>query len=216
MLKEPTAGRGSSIAALGCIQTIQSGMALRSIKKKLLFQCFIQERLSSKQTREGTRHLAKENQSPYLHKVWKTLNNATVGSICKDRKRTSKKKEYEHQKNQTFDDKYQWHRPEAQTSPILRKEADGEDDDLSKDMSGPESPPELRRSEYVKGHIRFKVISSVLAQRYQRTVRQRSRSRSSGKDPELPSVSCLLPLPTVFLIAELAGVWACSADLLIL
>nr|GEY46719.1 hypothetical protein [Tanacetum cinerariifolium] len=33
--------------------------------------------------------------------------------------------------------------------------------DLSKDMSGPESPPELQRSWCVKGHIRFGVISSI-------------------------------------------------------
>ncbi|GKB17588.1 reverse transcriptase domain-containing protein, partial [Tanacetum coccineum] len=44
--------------------------------------------------------------------------------------------------------------------------------DLSKDMSGPESPPKLRRSWYVEGHIRFEVISSVLMQRYLRTIRQ--------------------------------------------
>ncbi|GKB69238.1 hypothetical protein Tco_0930650, partial [Tanacetum coccineum] len=86
-------------------------------------------------------------------------------------------KECEHQKNQTSDDKYQWHRPEARTSQILRRTAEGEghvspsehpeekgsldtpakltraklnkrsrDADLSKDMSCPESPPELRRS----------------------------------------------------------------------
>ncbi|GJT09033.1 hypothetical protein Tco_0843495 [Tanacetum coccineum] len=37
--------------------------------------------------------------------------------------------------------------------------------DLSKDMSGPEIPPELRRSWYVEGHIRFGVTSSVIMQR---------------------------------------------------
>ncbi|GJZ35423.1 hypothetical protein Tco_0581240 [Tanacetum coccineum] len=47
------------------------------------------------------------------------------------------------------------------------------EDDLSKDISGPESPPELRRSWYVEGHIRFGVISSVLMQRYLRTIRQK-------------------------------------------
>ncbi|GKB95551.1 hypothetical protein Tco_0981688 [Tanacetum coccineum] len=44
-------------------------------------------------------------------------------------------------------------------------------------MSGPESPPELQRSWYVEGHIRFGVISSVLMQRYLRTIRQRSLAR---------------------------------------
>ncbi|GKB54592.1 hypothetical protein Tco_0905345, partial [Tanacetum coccineum] len=39
-------------------------------------------------------------------------------------------------------------------------------------MSGLESPPELQRSWCVKGHIRSGVISSVLMQQYQRTVRQ--------------------------------------------
>ncbi|GJS12157.1 hypothetical protein Tco_0368953 [Tanacetum coccineum] len=42
------------------------------------------------------------------------------------------------------------------------------DADLSKDKSGPESPPEFRRSWYVEGHIRSGVISSFLAQRYLR------------------------------------------------
>ncbi|GJU68092.1 hypothetical protein Tco_1254351 [Tanacetum coccineum] len=42
------------------------------------------------------------------------------------------------------------------------------DADLSKDKSGPESPPEFRRSWYVEGHIRSGVISSVLAQRHLR------------------------------------------------
>ncbi|GJR19904.1 hypothetical protein Tco_0968431 [Tanacetum coccineum] len=47
------------------------------------------------------------------------------------------------------------------------------DADLSKDNSGPESPLEFRRSWYVEGHIRSGVISSVLMQQYQRTIRQR-------------------------------------------
>ncbi|GJZ85625.1 reverse transcriptase domain-containing protein, partial [Tanacetum coccineum] len=47
------------------------------------------------------------------------------------------------------------------------------DADLSKDKSGPESPVEFRRSWYVEGHIRSGVISSVLMQRCQRTIRQR-------------------------------------------
>ncbi|GKB63449.1 hypothetical protein Tco_0919635 [Tanacetum coccineum] len=38
------------------------------------------------------------------------------------------------------------------------------DVDLSKDKSGLKSPPELQRSWFVKGHIRFGVISYVLAQ----------------------------------------------------
>ncbi|GKG61669.1 hypothetical protein Tco_0621378, partial [Tanacetum coccineum] len=37
------------------------------------------------------------------------------------------------------------------------------DSDLSKDKSGPDSPPEFRRSWYVKGHIKSGDISSVLA-----------------------------------------------------
>ncbi|GJT86055.1 hypothetical protein Tco_1067772 [Tanacetum coccineum] len=48
-----------------------------------------------------------------------------------------------------------------------------EDADLLKDMSGPKSPPELQRSWRIEGHIRFGVISSVLAQRYLRIIRQR-------------------------------------------
>ncbi|GKF32774.1 hypothetical protein Tco_0102572, partial [Tanacetum coccineum] len=47
------------------------------------------------------------------------------------------------------------------------------DADLLKDKSGPESPLELQRSWYVEGHIRSGVSSSVLMQRYQRTIRQR-------------------------------------------
>ncbi|GJW98063.1 retrovirus-related pol polyprotein from transposon TNT 1-94 [Tanacetum coccineum] len=51
-------------------------------------------------------------------------------------------------------------------------------DDFAKIMHdefemSPESPPELRRSWYVEGHIRFRVISSVLMQRYQRIIQQR-------------------------------------------
>ncbi|GKC97206.1 hypothetical protein Tco_1167481 [Tanacetum coccineum] len=49
-------------------------------------------------------------------------------------------------------------------------------------MPGLESPPELRRSWCVEGHIRFGVISSVLMQRYQRTTRQSgSRIRTPGR-----------------------------------
>ncbi|GJW16146.1 hypothetical protein Tco_0020279 [Tanacetum coccineum] len=47
------------------------------------------------------------------------------------------------------------------------------DADLSKDKSGPESPLEFQRSWYVEGHIRSGVISSVLMQRCQRTIKQR-------------------------------------------
>ncbi|GJQ94863.1 hypothetical protein Tco_0006002 [Tanacetum coccineum] len=49
------------------------------------------------------------------------------------------------------------------------------DADLSKDKSGPKSPPEFRRSWCVEGHVRSGVISSVLMQRYLRTTRQRRR-----------------------------------------
>ncbi|GKB45713.1 reverse transcriptase domain-containing protein [Tanacetum coccineum] len=48
--------------------------------------------------------------------------------------------------------------------------------DMSKDISGPESPPELWSSWCIEGHIRFRVISSVLAQRYLRIIRQRESS----------------------------------------
>ncbi|GKD67423.1 hypothetical protein Tco_1309531 [Tanacetum coccineum] len=51
------------------------------------------------------------------------------------------------------------------------------DADLSKDKSGPESPPEFRRSWYVEGHVRSGVISSVLAQRYLKAIRQRYSPR---------------------------------------
>ncbi|GJS47409.1 hypothetical protein Tco_0597530 [Tanacetum coccineum] len=47
------------------------------------------------------------------------------------------------------------------------------DADLSKDKLGPESPLEFKRSWYVEGHIRSGVISSVLMQRCQRTIKQR-------------------------------------------
>nr|GEU64738.1 hypothetical protein [Tanacetum cinerariifolium] len=47
------------------------------------------------------------------------------------------------------------------------------DADLSKDMLGPESQPELLRSWCVEGHIEFRVISSVLTQYYLRTIQQR-------------------------------------------
>nr|GEZ55121.1 reverse transcriptase domain-containing protein [Tanacetum cinerariifolium] len=46
------------------------------------------------------------------------------------------------------------------------------DADLSKDKSGSESPPEFRRNWCVEGHVTSGVISSVLAQRYLRTIRQ--------------------------------------------
>ncbi|GJX78059.1 hypothetical protein Tco_0324870 [Tanacetum coccineum] len=42
------------------------------------------------------------------------------------------------------------------------------DANLSKDKSGPESPPEFLRSWYGEGHIRSGVISSILAQRHLR------------------------------------------------
>ncbi|GJX98842.1 hypothetical protein Tco_0355861 [Tanacetum coccineum] len=48
-----------------------------------------------------------------------------------------------------------------------------EDADLSKDNSGPESPLDFQRSWYVKGHIRSGVISFVLMQQHQKTIRQR-------------------------------------------
>ncbi|GJW68024.1 hypothetical protein Tco_0122448 [Tanacetum coccineum] len=80
------------------------------------------------------------------------------------------KKEFRHQKIETSDDKYQWHRPEARTSQNPLRVAEGgdhrdkygldasakltraelnkrsRDADLSKDKSGPESPPEFQRS----------------------------------------------------------------------
>ncbi|GJU89773.1 hypothetical protein Tco_1302196 [Tanacetum coccineum] len=51
-----------------------------------------------------------------------------------------------------------------------------EDANLSKDKSGPESPLVFRRSWYVEGHIWSGVSSSVLMQRYQRTIRQRGHN----------------------------------------
>nr|GEV26757.1 reverse transcriptase domain-containing protein [Tanacetum cinerariifolium] len=55
-------------------------------------------------------------------------------------------------------------------------------------QSRPESPPELRRSWYIKGHIRFGVISFVLMQLCLRTIRQRHNGRrhpytSKTKEP---------------------------------
>ncbi|GKD47196.1 hypothetical protein Tco_1271841, partial [Tanacetum coccineum] len=47
------------------------------------------------------------------------------------------------------------------------------DADLSKDKSGPKSPPEFQRSWCVEGHARSRLISSVLMQRYLRIIRQR-------------------------------------------
>ncbi|GJY96964.1 retrovirus-related pol polyprotein from transposon TNT 1-94, partial [Tanacetum coccineum] len=44
--------------------------------------------------------------------------------------------------------------------------------DLSKDTSGPKLSTELWRSWWVEGHIKSEFISSVLRQRYQRTLRQ--------------------------------------------
>ncbi|GJZ02063.1 hypothetical protein Tco_0520024, partial [Tanacetum coccineum] len=134
----------------------------------------MQERLSSIQTIEGARRLANENQSPCLHKVWKTLNKVTVGSIWPE---GTMKKEFGHHKSQTSDDKYQWYRPEARTSQNPLRVAEGgdhasppehpkgksgldasakvtraelnkrsRDADLSKDKSGSESPLEFQRS----------------------------------------------------------------------
>nr|GEY92507.1 myb/SANT-like domain-containing protein [Tanacetum cinerariifolium] len=54
------------------------------------------------------------------------------------------------------------------------------DADLSKYKSGPESPPEFQRSWCVEGHVRSGVISSVLAQRYLRTIRQRHSPGAAG------------------------------------
>ncbi|GKF37104.1 hypothetical protein Tco_0113862, partial [Tanacetum coccineum] len=51
------------------------------------------------------------------------------------------------------------------------------DANLLKDKSGPESPPEFRRSWRVKGHVRSGVISPVLAQRYLRTIQKRYSPR---------------------------------------
>ncbi|GJS88543.1 hypothetical protein Tco_0771179 [Tanacetum coccineum] len=45
--------------------------------------------------------------------------------------------------------------------------------DLSKDKSGPKPPPEFQRSWCVEEQVRSRVIRSVLAQRYLRTIRQR-------------------------------------------
>ncbi|GJY95840.1 gag-pol polyprotein [Tanacetum coccineum] len=51
------------------------------------------------------------------------------------------------------------------------------DADLSKNKSSPKSPLEFQRSWYVEGHVRSRVISSVLAQWYLRTIRQRYSPR---------------------------------------
>ncbi|GKD84626.1 hypothetical protein Tco_1355780, partial [Tanacetum coccineum] len=66
---------------------------------------------------------------------------------------------------------------------------------LSKDTSGPEPPLELRRSWLVEGHDRSGVISSVLMQRYQRTLRQKlgDEGLSSGGNK----------LNSIFIIAEI-------------
>nr|GEZ92667.1 reverse transcriptase domain-containing protein [Tanacetum cinerariifolium] len=66
------------------------------------------------------------------------------------------------------------------------------DANLSKDKSGPESPPEFQRSWCVKGHVRSGVISLVLAQWYLRTIRQstsdtRRQTRSTMKSQKTPS-----------------------------
>ncbi|GJW81802.1 reverse transcriptase domain-containing protein [Tanacetum coccineum] len=60
------------------------------------------------------------------------------------------------------------------------------DADLSKDKSGPKSPPEFWRSWYVEGHIRSEVISFALAQRYLRRAKlpQNIRVYKENKDPE--------------------------------
>ncbi|GJV83160.1 hypothetical protein Tco_1523058 [Tanacetum coccineum] len=55
------------------------------------------------------------------------------------------------------------------------------DADLSKDKSGPESPPKLRRSWYIEGHVRSGVISSVLSQQYLSTIRQRYNPREGAQ-----------------------------------
>ncbi|GKB66820.1 reverse transcriptase domain-containing protein, partial [Tanacetum coccineum] len=68
------------------------------------------------------------------------------------------------------------------------------DADLSKDKSGPESPPEFRRSWYVEGHIRSGVISSVLGQRHLRN--------SPTKGDEGPSSGGTKPSST-FITAEM-------------
>ncbi|GJZ26591.1 hypothetical protein Tco_0570844 [Tanacetum coccineum] len=60
-----------------------------------------------------------------------------------------------------------------------------EPSDAVKDR-GPESPPELRRSWYVEGHIRFEVISSVLMQWYLRTIRKRSFYQAQAAHVNLP------------------------------
>ncbi|GJS44895.1 reverse transcriptase domain-containing protein [Tanacetum coccineum] len=65
-------------------------------------------------------------------------------------------------------------REKEQVEDIVNKT----NDVLNDTFIGPESPPELRRRWYVEGHIRFGVISFILAHRYQRTIRRRSLARS--------------------------------------
>ncbi|GKC65007.1 hypothetical protein Tco_1097605 [Tanacetum coccineum] len=68
------------------------------------------------------------------------------------------------------------------------------DADLSKDKSGPESPPEFQRSWYVEGHIRSGVISSVLAQRHLRNSPAKARRRRTKlrrNQAELDIYHCL-------------------------
>ncbi|GJX12102.1 putative reverse transcriptase domain-containing protein [Tanacetum coccineum] len=78
------------------------------------------------------------------------------------------------------------------------------DVDLSKDKSGPESPPEFHRSWYVEGHVMSRVISSVLAQQYLRTIRQRYSPREGPQsmlgDEGLSSGGS--KLNSIFIIAE--------------
>ncbi|GJY82412.1 reverse transcriptase domain-containing protein [Tanacetum coccineum] len=67
------------------------------------------------------------------------------------------------------------------------------DADLSKDKSCPESPPEFQRSWYVEGHIRSKVISSVLAQRHLRKSLTKGKLRPGHWPKDFPIDS--LPNP---------------------
>ncbi|GJV48041.1 palmitoyl-monogalactosyldiacylglycerol delta-7 desaturase, chloroplastic-like protein [Tanacetum coccineum] len=71
------------------------------------------------------------------------------------------------------------------------------DADLSKDKSSPESPPEFRRSWYVEGHIRSRVISSVLMQRCQRTIRQRKANELGFSDRKKKRKKATLPQATL-------------------
>ncbi|GJU96080.1 hypothetical protein Tco_1320836 [Tanacetum coccineum] len=65
---------------------------------------------------------------------------------------------------------------------------------MSKDMLGLEKPRELRRRWYFKGHVKSRVISSILAQRYQRTTRQRPSptmtTNATGDKGPLPQRGC--------------------------